>query len=411
MRKFAILLLAAVMMVCACASASAATRITLWHTFTEAQQAALDKFAAEFNAMQSDYEIVMETQAYSGFLDNVYNAVANGVGPNIIINYASTAGEYVKDGLVVDLSQYVFDEEIGMADVYNSLPEAIKAETVGYEGGGMYALPAYTSGPIFFINQTIYDELNLTAPTTWEELAENSKIIYEQKGIAGFAADSLTDMMQALMFHAGAGYIDVENKEVLFNTEECIAWLDWFGQNVQAGYFALNPTGDYWSNDFNAGLVASYLGSCAGVPYISPDGFEYSVAPMIRGDVAEWYPAWNRGPIVFNKDEDANKGAYLFVKYFLSPEVNAQWAEACNTLAPYGTTQESEAYAPYLASLDPSLVAVQANLDIAGALPSVTGATAVRNALQDAAIAVAGGMSAQDAMTICVETSNAALKE
>lgn len=42
-------------------------------------------------------------------LDNVYNAVANGVGPNMIINYASTAADYVKDGLVVDLSKYVFD--------------------------------------------------------------------------------------------------------------------------------------------------------------------------------------------------------------------------------------------------------------------------------------------------------------
>ena len=154
---------------------------------------------ARYALYMGDYEVVVESQAYSGFLDTVYNAVANGVGPNMIINYASTAADYVKDGLVVDLSKYVFDEEIGMADVYNSLPESIKAETVGFSDGGMYALPAVTTGPIFFINKTIYDELGLTAPTTWEELAENSKKIYEAKGVAGFAADSLTDMMQALM--------------------------------------------------------------------------------------------------------------------------------------------------------------------------------------------------------------------
>ena len=255
------------------------------------------------------------------------------------------------------------------------------------------------------------DELGLTAPTTWEELAENSKKIYEAKGVAGFAADSLTDMMQALMMQSGAGYIDVANKSVLFDTEDATAWLKWFGDNVEAGYFALNPTGDYWSNDFNAGLVASYLGSCAGVPYIKPDGFEYTVAPMVRGDKAEWYPAWNRGAIVFNKDEDANKGTYLFVKYFLSPEVNAEWAQAMNALSPYGTTQAGEAYAAFAETMDPSLVAVQADLDIAGALPTVTGSYAVRNALKDAAIAVSGGMSAEDAMAECVATSNAALQE
>ena len=168
MRKFVALMAAAVMLFAFCASANAATQVTIWHTFTDAQQAALEKFAADFNASQSDYEVVVESQAYSGFLDTVYNAVANGVGPNMIINYASTAADYVKDGLVVDLSKYVFDEEIGMADVYNSLPESIKAETVGFSDGGMYALPAVTTGPIFFINKTIYDELGLTAPTTWE---------------------------------------------------------------------------------------------------------------------------------------------------------------------------------------------------------------------------------------------------
>ena len=411
MRKIVALAAAAVMLFAMCASASAATKVSIWHTFTDEQQAALEKFAADFNASQSDYEVIVESQAYSGFLDSVYNAVANGVGPNIIINYASTAADYVKDGLVVDLSQYIFDEEIGMADVYGSLPEAIKAETTGFIGGGMYALPAVTTGPIFFINQTIYDELGLTAPTTWEQLAENSKIIYEAKGIPGFAADSLTDMMQSLMMQSGSGYIDVENKQVLFDTDEAKAWLAWFGENVQKGYFALNPTGDYWSNDFNAGLVAAYLGSCAGDKYIAPDGFEYTVAPMVSAIDVAWYPSWNRGPIVFNKDEDSNRGAYLFVKYFMTPEVNAQWAKAMNALSPYGTTQSSDAYAEFAAVLPASLFAVQANLANAGALPSVTGSYAVRTALQDAAIAVAGGMSAEDAMATCVATSNAALAE
>ncbi|MDO5300044.1 MAG: extracellular solute-binding protein [Clostridia bacterium] len=411
MRKIVALMAAAVMLFALCASASAATQVTIWHTFTDAQQAALEKFAAGFNASQDEYEVIVESQTYSGFLDSVYNAVANGVGPNIIINYASTAADYVKDGLVVDLSQYVFDEEIGMADIYETLPDAIKDETVGFEDGGMYALPAVTTGPILFYNKTLYDELGLTPPTTWEELAEQAKVIYEAKGIPGFACDSLTDMMQALMMQSGSGYIDTENECVLFNTESAIAWLDWFGQNVQAGYFQLNPQQDYFSTDFNAGLVASYLGSCAGDPYIIPDGFEYDVAPMVNSIDVAWFPSWNRGPIVFNKDEASNKGAYMFVKYFLTPEVNAEWAQAMNALSPYGSTQESEAYAEFGANLAASLVAVQANLDVAGALPSVTGSYTVRTALQDAAISVAGGMSAEDAMAVCVATSDAALKE
>lgn len=107
---------------------------------------------------------------------------------------------------------------------------------------------------------------------------------------------------------------------------------------------------------------------------------------MVRGDKTEWYPAWDRGAIVFNKSEEENKGMYLFVKYFLSPEVNAEWAQAMNALSPYGTTQASEAYSTFAESMDPSLIAVQADLDVAGALPTVTGSYAVRNALKDAAL-------------------------
>ena len=410
MKRLVALMVAAVMLVALCATASAATTVTIWHTYTDDQVAALQAFADEFNAMQDEYFVEPQSQAYSGFTDTVYQAVANGVGPNIIIHFASVAAEYVKDGLVADLAPYVFDDEIGMADVYNSLPESIKAETVGFEDGGLHALPAVTTGPILFINKTVYDELGLEIPTTWEQLAENSKIIYEAKGMAGFAADSKTDLFQSIFLQTGAGYIDLDTKTVQFGTEENIKWLDWYGENVAAGYFAHNSQSDYFSSDFNAQLVACYLGSCAGYPYIVPDGFEYVMAPMPNTIDVAWYPSWNRGPIVFNKGDDANKGAYLFVKYFMSPEVNARWAIAMNALSPYGTTQESEAYAAFAADLHESLVAVQANLDVAGALPTVTGSQQVRNAIENAVTAVAGPDTGAEAMAICVEDSNAALQ-
>lgn len=416
MKKHVALMVAVAMLIALCATASAATTVTIWHTFTDAQQEALETFAAEFNASQSDYVVDVQSQAYSGFLDSVYMAVANNQGPNIIINYASEAARYVPDGLVLDLAPYINDPEIGMADIYNTLPDAIKEETVGFEDGGLHSLPAVTTGPILFINKTLFDELNLEIPTTWEELAEVSKTIYEEKGIPGFAADSKTDLLQSLFMQSGASYIDIEKKEVLFNTEECVKWLDWYGENIRAGYFKHMPeTGDYISGDFNAGLVACYLGSCAGYPYIEPDGFEFVMAPMPNTIVSSWYPSWNRGPIVFKKSDEENKGAYLFLKYFLEPETNARWAAAMNALSPYSTTQETETYKTYLEGSDEllrlSLDAVSANLSVAGALPSVTGASDVRNYLDDAATNVAGGMSGADAMVQLVEDSNAALQK
>ena len=63
-------------------------RVEIWHTYNGAQAEFLEKMASEFNALQNDYEVVVLAQDYSGFNDTVYNAVANGIGPSIIFNFA-----------------------------------------------------------------------------------------------------------------------------------------------------------------------------------------------------------------------------------------------------------------------------------------------------------------------------------
>lgn len=388
------------------------TQITIWHTFTEGQEAALQSLADAFNASQADYTVVLESQANSGFTDTVYNAVANGVGPNIIFNYASTAADYVAGGLVFDMTDYINDPKIGMKDIIDSMSPAVyNGEVLGFDDGKIYYLPAYTTGPVLFYNKTLYDELGLTPATTWDELSTQAKTIYDAKQIPGFAADSLTDLIQSLFIQSGAGYIDTATKTVSFGTDAGTQQLKWFGDAITSKAFALNPSGDYWSNDFNAGLVASYYGSCAGVPYITPDGFEYAVAPAVRGieGGTDWYPSWNRGPIAFNKTEKENLGTYLFIKFFLQPENNFAWVQATNTLSPYGTTQALAGYSDYVAS-QPALKCVADNLDIAGALPAISGSNAVRNAITDTAKEVAGGtVTAADAMTALVTACNEAL--
>ena len=91
------------------------------------------------------------------------------------------------DGKVVNLKPYIYDSEIGMVDVYESLPEALRSEVEGFEKEGIYYLPCYTTGPVLFYNTAIYDEMGFQPPKTWDELAEQAKAIYEAKGISGYS--------------------------------------------------------------------------------------------------------------------------------------------------------------------------------------------------------------------------------
>ena len=390
------------------------TQVAIWHTFTEDQEVYLVKAVADFNASQDKVEVKALSQPYQGFAEAVKSAVTEGIGPDIIFNYASEAAGYVKAGLVADLSQYIYDASMGIEGFDGSLAKGIMdGEVNGFEDGLIHYLPAYTTGPILFYNKTLFEELKIAVPTTWEEFEAAAKIIKEQKNIPALGFDALTDLVQMLIMETpGAGYIDVANKAVLFDTPEVRARIQWLVDMVKQGYFLLQPSGDYFSSDFNSGIIASYFGSCAGYPYIEPKDFEFAMAPV---PADTWYPSWNRGPIVFYYKDDARaQAAYEFVKYFISADVNAGWVQAVTALAPYSWTKDTDAYKAFIAQdtlAVQSLKAVEANLDVAGSLPAVDGANIVRTALQDAVKKAAlGELTVDQAWDEAVKVSNAALK-
>ena len=391
---------------------SAPVTVSIWSTFTDAQDAYLRQAAADFNAANPGYEVIIQTQPNQGFTSTVYQSVVNGEGPDIIFNYGSEAAKYVSAGLVANLDEYIYDEEIGIEGFDELLPEYLFDEINGFEDGHIHYLPGYTTGPILFYNKTLLDELNLEVPKTWSELEAVCRAIKEAKpDVTPFGIDALTDIAQTLIMEAGYGYMDTENKCVLFS--EAVEPIAWLGQMAQEGLFAITaPSGGYFSNDFNSGIVAMYYGSCAGVPYINPEGFEYDVAPApSTGDEKAAYTIWNRGPIVFSANgKDAEKGAYLFVKYFLTtPEVAAGWAEAVTALTPWINAQSVEGYDAFVAS-QPALAAVAGNFDIGVSFPAVTGASETRDALKELATLVAGGADAAEALANCVETCNKAMR-
>ncbi|HSK69644.1 MAG TPA: extracellular solute-binding protein [Candidatus Limnocylindria bacterium] len=392
----------------------APAKVTVWHTFTNEQEAYLKKAAADFAALRPDIQVEILSQPFSGFTANVYSAVIEGIGPDIIFNYASEAAQYVPAGRLADLSQFIYDDELGLEGFDEALAEGVlTGEVNAFEDGIIHYVPAYTTGPILFYNKTLYDELGLEPPRTWEEMEQIARTIYEAKGIPAMGVDSLTDLVQALIMETeGAGYIDVENRQVLFDTPEVREKVRWLVDMVKAGYFALQPSADYFSNDFNSGIIASYVGSSAGYPYIVPDGFEFAMAPM---PATTWYPSWNRGPIVFYYGDDARaEAAWEFVRYFISPEVNMGWVRSVTALAPYRWTQDLPEYQAYLGEdtlAAQALQAVQDNLDLAGSLPAVTGSATVRSALQNAIIKAAGGqMTVDQAWDEAVALSNNALQ-
>ena len=190
----------------------------------------------------------------------------------------------------------------------------------------------------------------------------------------------------------------------------------WYADCCKKGYFEFNTVGKYSSEDLAAGIIASFSGSCVNDQYVKMiNGEELGIAPWISSsNGVDFYTAWNRGPIFLKRADDVDKGAYEFVKFFLSPSMNSGWAKANSALSPYGTTQKEADYQSYLKNLPATsaLPSVQANIPVSGSFPNVNGGAQIRNILVEYLNNVVDNkMTAKQAVEKLVEDCNKALNE
>ncbi|MBR0090125.1 MAG: extracellular solute-binding protein [Lachnospiraceae bacterium] len=382
------------------------TTVTIWHQYTRGQQEYITKVVEDFNASHTDVKVVEEYQPgdNSEFQNKVYQAVMADNGPDIIIHFASEAAKYIADDMVVDLEQYLSADTLALLD--SSLPQ-YKEEAMSFIDGKLHILPLVSSGPIFFYNKEVYDELNLTAPATWDELVANCEAIHAAyPDMAGFAFDSEVDGATMLIMQTGNQGFDAEGN-IYFNTEEVAKQLQMYQDNNENDYFTRDKINNYFSNNFNQRVLASYVGSVAGLPYIGPDSdgagpeVGMGIVPQTVGGT-NWTPAWNRGAIIFNYGDEARiKGAASFVDYFATPEVNAGFCAAANYPAVFPATEEQQAYQDYVNSGD--LGWQYLHPEYAGAFPAVTAYAYARTALGNLMGEVAEGVPVQEALNTAVE--------
>lgn len=378
--------------------------VHVWHTYNATQLEAMQSIADEFNESHPGVTVLLEEQPSDGFMDSVYTAIANHNGPDIIFNFATTAADFVDGGLVANMDTYMDIEAYKLG-----VPEGVYTEAVGFSDEHVHIIAIQMTGPVLFYNKAIFDELELKTPETWDELAECAVTIYQKKGIAGLVVDSVCDLIQTRMMQAGSDYVDVANRCVSFDRDITVDIFNWFADCVQAGGIETNLTGEYGYVDLNSGLAAMYIGSCGAMPSIANDAFDVGVMSLPQDGTVNWYPAWNRGGIVFSSTPEKEQAAVDFLTFLTSDKNSVKWCMTLGALSPRLGAINDPDYFTYVEA-DPALIALTNSLDYVGYIPSIPGIYTTRNAVEKAALQVAGGlMTAEEAFDQAVAEANAIL--
>ena len=372
--------------------------IEVWHTFTEGQEALLNTIADEFEAANEGITVeVINTGAANEFQGKVTDSISNGVGPNVIFEYASYAKSFDGTDFLLDIEDYWdgYDYKSTLSS------EGLYVEGTNFSDGKLHVVPVYTAGALLFSNQDIYDQYGVAIPTTWAEMETAAKTIYEKSEgkVVGLSFDSLTDFAQLLIYQANNGQIvDIAGKKTVFNNQAVLEWVQWWEKGVKAGYFqvgAQSPDG-YNSGDLNNNMIASYVGSSAGVPYVDAkqngkvENLTVTRVPAMANDgtTKEAGIIWTRGAIGFDSGNEAeNQAAADFIKYFV--EQNERWVIELNANTPYKAVEESATYQAHVSG-DKALTALAAQVPYSFVAPNFTGVTTLRTELETLMKGVAG---------------------
>jgi len=338
MKKFLALLLAAMMMLSlTCASAEITTTLSepvtieFWHSISNAAHAAiLEDLVAKFNAGRGAELGITVVPTFQGPQAENYSkvvaALKAGTAPNVTLATNVYAADYLQTDYVVDLTPYIEDETVGIAD-YEDIFEGLRAAGAGYAKEGTYSLPIHPYSEVLYYNTKIFEENGLTVPTTWDELNEACRVITAATGAPAFGWDDLAQSFMTLLMQYGGKYTS-SNGDLYF-TEDPVALqvLQMWQDNVNEGIWRVAGEDMFFSGPFANEIVPMYIGNSVEASYIpmkNPD-LQWSAAPIPQLNADETYNYTSGHCIValsMDGDEAEKYASYEFIKFMTSTEAN-----------------------------------------------------------------------------------------
>ena len=294
--------------------------ITFWHAMNGELEKTLQKLTDKF--MESNKNITVTLQNQSSYPELQQKITATTASPKDLPTLTQAYPHWMvnamQDELLVDLKPYIDNETIGDKN-YNNILEGFR--TASEVDGKIYGMPFNKSTEVIWYNKTLFDELGLKVPTTFEEFAQTAKTITEKKGIVGAGFDSLNNFYTTYLKNKGVDF----NSETDVTGKESVEAANYYLDGIKDGYFRIAGTDTYLSGPFASETLGMYVGSNAGESFVKQGvngKFEVGVA---------LYPAesvMQQGTDLYvfsNATAEQRTAAFEYLKFLTSTENQITW--------------------------------------------------------------------------------------
>lgn len=323
--------------------------LTIWNYYSGEQLDSFNALVDTFNdTVGKEKGITVESSSQGTVTDlesNVMAAAEEKVGaddmPNIFSAYADTAYELDEMGKVVDISDYLTDEE------KETYIDAYLKEGDFSNDGSIKIFPVAKATELLFLNKTDWQKFadatgaSETDLETIEGLVETAEKYYNwtdeqteepDDGKALFGRDAMANYMFVGARQLGCNLFEVENGKMTLNFDKEVVrklWDHYYVPYVK-GYFA--SSGRFRSDDIKTGNILAYVGSTSSATFFPKEvmtseteshdiELEVLQAPEFA-DGEKWAVQQGAGMVVTKASEEEIEASIEFLKWFTKSENN-----------------------------------------------------------------------------------------
>ena len=296
------------------------THITVWTYYNGDQLESFNKLVDQFNETTGREKGIRVESASQGSMSdletNVMDAAQGKVGaaamPNIFSAYADTAYALDQMGMLVDLSQYLTEDERAQY-VQDYLDEG------DFDGdGSMKIFPVAKSTELMFLNETDWEKFARATGAAYDDLSTVEGLVatagayYDwtdaqtpepDDGKALFGRDAMANYMLVGARQLGDTLFEVQDGKMTLNFDKDVArklWDNYYVPFVK-GWFA--AIGRFRSDDIKVGNVLAYVGSNSSATF-------FPTQVMVNDTYYDWTdaqtPEPDDGKALFGRDAMAN---------------------------------------------------------------------------------------------------------
>jgi multiple sugar transport system substrate-binding protein len=397
------------------------TSIVWWHNHSDSREEGLATIVDAFNE-SNECGITVEAQNQGNYDDirNKVNAsIAAGELPAaLIVGYQNDQAFYQLNNALVDLNTFLNDPTWGLseADKEDFYPSFFNQSVHPAFDNQRLGFPPNRSMEVMYYNETWMNELGFNEPpTTPEELREIACAAAEANGdgTGGFIIDTGASSVAAWTFAFGGDVLSEDGTSYVYNSPATVEAMEFLRDMMNDGCAYLFTEG-FPNPEFAARRAMFTMGSSSGMPFYASD--VANAAEEVGREEDAWsviaIPHTTSEPVqnIYGGDvmvtattPEQELAAWIFTKYYTSPEVMAEWVRISNYFPTRATTND---FLGDYASENPQWAAARDLLPFSYYEPQLISYQAVRDQAEQAFNAVLQGADAQATLDDLTQSAN-----